>query len=126
MWRVVDVWTIELLTLFRGACGIEVGDKFVVTGGRFSKSKVAQYTEAGVVTIMPKLKTGRYLHACSKFVNDDGDTVSSLYTTVLNYTANRHYWLLEGGRMIKTVIKFLLRRSLLALAGPPLDLYLLD
>ena len=76
MWRVVDVWTIELLTLFRGACGIEFGNSFVVTGGRFSKSKVALYTEAGVVTIAPSLKTGRYLHACSKFVNDDGDTVS--------------------------------------------------
>ena len=111
------------MTLFRYACGIEVDDKF---GGYWSQTKVAEFTEAGAVRYLPSFKAGRYNHACSKFVNDDGDTVSSLYTTVLNYTANRHYWLLEGGRMIKTVIKFLLRRSLLALAGPPLDLYLLD
>ena len=54
-------------------------DKFVVTGGINSKEKVAEFTEAGAVTYMRNLKTGRYFHACSKFVNDDGDTVSSLY-----------------------------------------------
>ena len=54
-------------------------DKFVVTGGYYSKEKVAEFTEAGAVRYMRNLKTGRYRHACSKFVNDDGDTVSSLY-----------------------------------------------
>ena len=58
---------------------MEMDDKFVVTGGRYSKEKVAEFTEAGAVTYMRNLKTGRYHHACSKFVNDDGDTVSSLY-----------------------------------------------
>ena len=53
-------------------------DKFVVTWGKLS-AKVAEFTEAGAVTHMRNLKTGRYWHACSKFVNDDGDTVSSLY-----------------------------------------------
>ena len=54
-------------------------DKFVVTGGLYSEKKVAEFTEAGAVKYMRNLKTGRYYHACSKFVNDDGDTVSSLY-----------------------------------------------
>ena len=54
-------------------------DKFVVTGGKLSRTKVLEYTETGAVTYMPPLKTGRYSHACSKFVNDDGVTVSSLY-----------------------------------------------
>ena len=54
-------------------------DKFVVTGGINSKEKVAKFTEAGAVTSMRNLKKGRYFHACSKFVNDDGDTVSLLY-----------------------------------------------
>ena len=61
-------------------------DKFVVTGGSRSRKmrsrsikKVAEFTEAGAVTYMRNLKTGRYHHACSKFVNDDGDTVSSFY-----------------------------------------------
>ena len=58
--------------------------KFVVTGGKFSTKKVAEFTEAGAVRYMRNLKTGRYFHACSKFVNDDGDTVSLLYQLVLN------------------------------------------
>ena len=61
-------------------------DKFVVTGGcespftlkRQASQKVAEYTETGDVTYMPSMKTGRYRHACSKFVNDDGDTVSCI------------------------------------------------
>ena len=54
-------------------------DKFVVTGGKLSAKKVAEFTEAGAVKYMRNLKTGRAWHACSKFVNDDGDTVSLLY-----------------------------------------------
>ena len=54
-------------------------DKFVVTGGQYSRKKVAVFTEAGAVTYLRNLKTARYMHACSKFVNDDGDTVSLLY-----------------------------------------------
>ena len=72
------------MTLFRQACGIDLGDKFVVTGGFFSKNKVAQYTEAGAVSYLPSFMTGRYDHACSKFINVDGDTVSSLYKLVLH------------------------------------------
>ena len=71
------------MTMFRLACGIELDDKFVVTGGKFSNTKVAQYTEAGAVTYLPSLKTARYDHACSKFVNDKGETVSSSHFLVL-------------------------------------------
>ena len=57
--------------------------KFVVTGGSGSgfrvKSKVAEFTETGAVRDMPSMKTKRIGHACSKFVNDNGDTVSLLY-----------------------------------------------
>ena len=70
------------LLISRNACGIEMDDKFVVTGGESGggrKKKVAVFTEAGAVTYMRNLKTGRFWHACSKFVNDDGDTVSLLY-----------------------------------------------
>ena len=72
------------MTMLRLACGIELDDKFVVTGGKFSNTKVAQYTEAGAVTYLPSLKTARYDHACSKFVKDNGETVSSSYYLVLN------------------------------------------
>ena len=54
----------------------------MVTGGLppqgSASSKVREYTEAGEVTYLASLKTGRSAHACSKFVNDDGDTVSCI------------------------------------------------
>ena len=62
-------------------------DKFVVTGGQGhwgAEKRVAEFTEAGAVKYLKNLKTGRSSHACSKFVNDDGDTVSLLYQLVLN------------------------------------------
>ena len=54
----------------------------MITGGfirrDLASAKVLVYTEAGDVTFMPSMKTGRRYHACSKFVNDDGDTVSCI------------------------------------------------
>ena len=47
----------------------------MVTGGYWSKSKVAEFTEAGTVKYLPRLKTGRFGHACSTFDNDNGDRV---------------------------------------------------
>ena len=37
---------------------------------------VAEFTETGQVTYLPDLQEGRYWHACSKFVDDSGETVS--------------------------------------------------
>ena len=47
-----------------------------MTGGRESKKTVAKFTETGNVTYLPDLQEGRYSHACSKFVDNNGETVS--------------------------------------------------
>ena len=47
----------------------------MVTGGEDSLDSVVQYTTDGVATNMASLNTGREKHACSMFVNDDGETV---------------------------------------------------
>ena len=47
----------------------------MVTGGYDSEQRVSQYSLTGEVTELPDLITGRYYHACSKFVSD-GVTVS--------------------------------------------------
>ena len=65
--------------MFSKSCGLEVDGKFVVTGGKWSKSKVAEFTEGGTVKYLPRLKEGRFGHACSKFNNDKGDTVRVYY-----------------------------------------------
>ena len=48
----------------------------MVTGSYYSNGqRVSQYSLTGEVTELPDLITGRYRHACSKFVSD-GVTVS--------------------------------------------------
>ena len=58
------------------ACGIDLGDSYVVTGGVNSLQKVAQYSLAGEVTYLADLQEGRAVHACTSFIDDDGVTVS--------------------------------------------------
>ena len=55
----------------------------MVTGGHNESriypehsTRVVEYTEDGTMTYLARLNTGRWNHACSKFVNDNGDTVS--------------------------------------------------
>ena len=61
------------------ACGIQTDDTYVITGGAVSKKKVTRYTRTGDTKTMPELNIGRISHACEKFVNDEGATVSSTY-----------------------------------------------
>ena len=60
----------------RNACGIELNGNFIITGGYDSRQTVAEFTETGQVTYLADLQEGRYWHACSKFVDDSGETVS--------------------------------------------------
>ena len=65
------------------ACGIDLGDSYVVTGGGYSLQTVAQYTLSGEVTPLADLKQGRYWgHACTSFIDDNGDTVSLLVNII--------------------------------------------
>ena len=72
--------------MFRHACGVEIGDKFVVTGGNPSTEgtsdgtkTVSEYSQLGFVKYLTSMQTARRQHACSKFVKDDGNTVSHLF-----------------------------------------------
>ena len=58
-----------------------MGDRYVVTGGYDGSTvlkTVAQYTVTGDVTYLAELQTGRRLHACSKYLDGDGQLVSYL------------------------------------------------
>ena len=61
---------------------MEIGDKYVVTGGmnvsnlHAGISTVAEYSQSGFVKYLTPMNTPRRSHACSKFVTDNGDTVS--------------------------------------------------
>ena len=63
------------------ACGIEVGDHFIVTGGldvsaqHDAMATVAKYSQSGLVDYLPYLSQRRYGHACSSFISDGGKMV---------------------------------------------------
>merc|ERR1712061_202763 len=63
------------------ACGIELEDTYLVTGGYDSsvqysaRKSVSLYSTTGFQHDLPSLNTGRYGHACGKFYDDDGSQV---------------------------------------------------
>jgi len=63
------------------ACGVEVGDKFVVSGGsdRYARdwalSNVVRYGRQGDVEKLPSLTIRRYYHACASYLNDKGQNI---------------------------------------------------
>ena len=67
------------------ACGIDLGDSYVVTGGYHSleRERVAQYSLAGEVTYLADLQQGRFKHACTSFLDDNGVAVS-LVVNIIN------------------------------------------
>ena len=60
---------------------MELDEKFIVMGGyEYSKpdntlKTVAEYSQTGFVRYLPNLIQGRFNHACSSFVNGNGETV---------------------------------------------------
>ena len=66
------------------ACGIDLGDSYVVTGGEYSLQRVTQYSLTGEVTYLADLQQGRFYHACTSFIDDNGVTVS-LLVNIMKY-----------------------------------------
>merc|ERR1712154_79101 len=65
-------WDLKYET--RNACGVEVDDTFIVTGGwddsapdRALKS-VVRYNSQGESKVLPSLTVGRYNHACGSYL----------------------------------------------------------
>merc|ERR1712062_357725 len=69
------------------SCGIDLGEYFVVTGGYITQSPslhprsasdvlsfVTQYSEAGFYKDLAPLNQRRFNHACTKFVDESGNT----------------------------------------------------
>ena len=61
---------------------MEIGGKYVVTGGANVSNlpagirTVAEYSQSGFVKYLTPMNTARRSHACTKFVTDNGETVS--------------------------------------------------
>ena len=51
----------------------------IITGGEQTMKIVTKYSSSGVAETLPDLNVGRRSHACEKFVNSEGVTVSFIY-----------------------------------------------
>ena len=71
-------WDLQYQT--RSACGVEVGDTFIVTGGwdtdNRDKALSLRYNSQGVSELLPSLTVSRLGHACASYLNSDGQRVS--------------------------------------------------
>ena len=47
----------------------------ILTGGYSTRNKVSVFNKNGFVEQLPDLLTGRYLHACGFFINNDKNKV---------------------------------------------------
>ena len=66
--------------MFRQSCGIDLGDKYVVIGGKDegARRKVTVYTDTNFYRSRPELQVGRYGHSCAKFQQKNGEMVGFL------------------------------------------------
>ena len=54
----------------------------MVTGGYGLQNRVAQYSLTGEVNNLADLQQGRFYHACTSFIDDNGVTVSSVVNII--------------------------------------------
>ena len=74
------------LYYYSQACGIDLGDSLVITGGYWGTGQktVTEYTEDGQHKELPEMNTGRHYHGCSSFVDGANNIVSnSLLTQII-------------------------------------------
>ena len=67
------------LHYYSAACGVEVDDKFVITGGwdnGRALNSVVRYNPQGESEVLPSLTVARWGHACAGYLNGDGERVS--------------------------------------------------
>jgi len=63
------------------ACGVEVDDTFIITGGRDyyapdgTLNSVVRYNSQGESEVLPSLTVGRCWHACASYLNSNGKLV---------------------------------------------------
>ena len=66
-------------SFFSKACIVDLGEMFVITGGKEGNSvtnKVTLFTTAGPPIPAPSLNTGRRGHGCAKYIGSNQEQVS--------------------------------------------------
>ena len=71
---------INNIIMFSQSCGIDLGDQYVVIGGKdeSARRKVTVYKDTSFYRSRPELQVGRYGHSCAKFQQGNGKMVGFL------------------------------------------------
>ena len=78
---------------------------YIVTGGEYSRQRVTQFSVTGEATQLPDLIKGRYGHACSSFINNDGvevrewashDGIKNVFNVCVHHFLHLSKWLRIG------------------------------
>ena len=84
-------YQVNNLSLSRDACGVEVDDTFIITGGQDDSgpnkalNSVVRYNSRGVSEVLPSLTVRRINHACASYLNGNGQKVSWYYCECIRY-----------------------------------------
>ena len=67
---------LDLLHIFFSeSCAIKLGDYLIITGGYPGVKTVSKYDKNGWMMDLPKLNTGRRLHACGQYYSERNELV---------------------------------------------------
>ena len=84
--------------LLRYACSITPDDDtLIMTGGQYTMNTVSLYNRRGWVKNLDSLSTGRRLHACGYYKNNDGDTVRNMISFSILINMMYQVYLVTGG-----------------------------
>ena len=97
--KVPVVFIITEIFHWSSACGINLGSSVIITGGRYSLTKVTEYNEEGFVRYLPSLQQTRYQHGCSYYVNEgtkvDNNKINKLWEWFFISEASGRYFLVS-------------------------------
>ena len=78
------------------ACAINLGATVLITGGYYSPTIVAEYSEDGYLRDLPHLLQGRWKHGCSYYNNQQGSKVYWIWL-IFNHLSCFQTYLVTGG-----------------------------
>ena len=76
--RILRFYINTFILFLSDACSIQLEDIVILTGGFYTKNTVSVYSTDGWLEDLPDLLTGRYVHGCGHYINNNNKMVTSV------------------------------------------------
>ena len=73
-----------IIFIISHACGINIGDSVVITGGQRTRRNVIQYWMNGSYKELANLNEGRDQHGCSSYIDDYDNKVNTIVSSIID------------------------------------------